>query len=1088
VVGQGKTRLVWQWLTLGVVALWGATSPAQEVVRLSDHIAGDSKPVILEADEIATWMEGGKRIVLLRGTVLVEHGVLHARMQEGVVTVDQAGKQTKGITYVEVYGEGAIQVEYGLKSAKGLKAYLDLSTRGEIKFLAHRNKVVQQPQPQDPLYQRYRKEKTPAEQPPPGHIQRTSAQQTSSAPPDPAVLPVQGQPPPTVPGEPGPSGPAQPAGPPPPPAPGPGTTGPEPTPMLPPLPAPNPPPPTPPAPSPNPPSPEAPGTPRAGAPGPATRPSAPGPPRQISIAPRSGQPFQTQTIPLPTGEQALVVTGGVIVTVHNTESIGILDIEADRLVVWTKDNPQQLFSSMRTPQGKTSRDLELYLAGNVEIRQQSGPEVRTLRAEEAYYDVGHNVAVALQADLEFKQPRIPDPMHLRADELLQLSPNKFEAIKAAIFASKLPSDPGLTVNVTTATLEDKQVPKRSIFGWPVTSRTTGQPVMVPQRLFHGDDVLLRVEDVPVLYFPFVQGDAHDPLGPIQSISAGYNRIFGLQLSTTLNMYDLLGIDPFPGTRWRADVDYLTNRGPAIGTEYDFAGKDLFGMPSRYDGIVKAYGILDSGTDNLGGGRGPDDNHPEQRGRVLARLNWFDLPEGFTVQTQLALLSDKNFLEQYFKNEFDTDLNQDTFLYIKQQQSNWAWTGLVEPRLRDWVTETEWLPRVDGYLLGQSFFNLFTYNVHGSAAYASLQPTGVPPPPVEETQQKTNTGRFDLWQDLSLPFTLGPIRLVPYVVLDLTQYTQDLTGNDRGRFYGAGGVRGSMPLTRIYPDIQSDLFNLNGINHKIVLSANYYNAQSDTPFTQLPQLDELDDDATDQARRDITPLQPVINPANGVALATSPLFNPQVYAIRRLVDDRIDTLDTIEVLQGDIRQRWQTKRGYPGMEHIVDWMTLEVDASLFPHSKRDNFGETFGIIEYDWTWNIGDRTALVSSGWFDPMDNGGRVFTLGAYFNRPDKTNYFLGYRQIDPVDSKAVTAAVTYIFSPKYGVTASTTYDFGTNQALSNSLVLTRIGSDLQLSFGVTYNALQNVFGVTFELLPNLVAQTNRVPGTTGFGSSLLGR
>jgi hypothetical protein len=852
-------------------------------------------------------------------------------------------------------------------------------------------------------------------------------------------------------------------------------------------PAPTPLPPAPPVPGPTMPPPPAAGTPRAGAPAPAARPSAPGPPRQISIAPRTGQPFQTQAVPLPSGEQAVVVTGGVIVTVRNVENVGILDIEADRLVVWTRGNPQQLFNSLRAPQGKTSRDLEFYLAGNVEIRQQNGPESRTLRAEEVYYDVGHNVAVALQADLEFKQPQIPDPMHLHADELLQLSPNKFEAIRAALSASKLPSDPGLTVNVATATLEDKQVPKRSIFGRQVISRTTGQPETEPQRLFHGDDVVVRIEDVPVFYFPFLQGDAHDPLGPVQSLSFGYNRIYGAQFSGTLDMYNLLGIDPIPGTRWRADLDYLTRRGPGIGTEYDFAGKDLFGVPSRYDGLAKAYGMLDGASDILGGPRGPDQPHPDTRGRVLTRLNWFNLPDDFTVQTQLSLLSDKNFLEQYYKNEFDTDINQETFLYVKQQRGNWAWTGLVEPRLRDWVTETEWLPRFDGYLIGQSLFNVFSYDSSVSAAYAQLRPTNVPPPPVEATQQRIDTGRLDWTQELSLPFALGPVKLVPYAVLDLTYYTEDLLGTDRGRIYGAGGVRGSMPLTRLYPDIQSELFNLNGINHKIVLSANYYNAKSDTPFTELPQLDELDDDATDQARRDITPLQPQINPAHGVVLATSPLFNPQVYAIRRLIEDRIDTRDTIEELELDVRQRWQTKRGYPGMEHIVDWMTLDLSASFFPHSKRDNFGESFSFLQYDWTWNVGDRTALVSSGWFDPIDNGAHVFNIGAYFNRPDKTNFYLGYRQIDPVESKAVTASITYVFSPKYAITGSSTYDFGTNQSLSNSLVFTRMGSDLQMSFGITYNALVNSFGVTFEILPNLIAQSQRFAGITPFGTSLLG-
>jgi hypothetical protein len=280
----------------------------------------------------------------------------------------------------------------------------------------------------------------------------------------------------------------------------------------------------------------------------------------------------------------------------------------------------------------------------------------------------------------------------------------------------------------------------------------------------------------------------------------------------------------------------------------------------------------------------------------------------------------------------------------------------------------------------------------------------------------------------------------------------------------------------------------------VLSANYYYAQTNEHFTQFPQLDRLYDDATDQAVRDITPVQPVFNPNFGPLLATlgqpNSLYNPQRYAIRRLVDDRIDTLDDIEVLEFDIRQRWQTKRGYPGMQHIVDWMTLDLSGSFFPRADRDNFGSNFAFLQYDWLWNIGDRTALASSGWIDPIDDGPRVFTIGAFLNRPDRTSFYLGYRQIYPVQSQAVTAAVTYIFSPKYATTFSTTYDFGTNQthALSNSLVLTRMGSDLQWNLGFTYNALTNNFGVVLEVFPNLLAQNSRRPGLPAFGSSMLGR
>ena len=61
-------------------------------------------------------------------------------------------------------------------------------------------------------------------------------------------------------------------------------------------------------------------------------------------------------------------------------------------------------------------------------------------------------------------------------------------------------------------------------------------------------------------------------------------------------------------------------------------------------------------------------------------------------------------------------------------------------------------------------------------------------------------------------------------------------------------------------------------------------------------------------------------------------------------------------------------------------------------------------------------------------------------------------------------------------LTASSTYDFGTHQSLANSLVLTRMGSDLQVSLGLTYNAIVNTFGVTFEIVPNLLPANRRLP------------
>ena len=52
----------------------------------------------------------------------------------------------------------------------------------------------------------------------------------------------------------------------------------------------------------------------------------------------------------------------------------------------------------------------------------------------------------------------------------------------------------------------------------------------------------------------------------------------------------------------------------------------------------------------------------------------------------------------------------------------------------------------------------------------------------------------------------------------------------------------------------------------------------------------------------------------------------------------------------------------------------------------------------------------------------------------------------------------------------------GINQSLANSLVITRVGSDLTASLGFTYNALLKNFGFTIEVLPNVVSLNRNSP------------
>ncbi len=1203
-------------------------SPETTPIRVTRNVAGDSKPLIFQADEVSTWSEGNYQVLMLRGQVLINQGVLHIRCQSALAWLDRKLNRERGLWNVQLYCEGDVTVDTSSDIKNNPKAVVELTTRGEVRLVSQQKKLAMQDQGKDPLVVRGRKEceaqlakhspgaapgtVTPASNrapmlpeswkttPSPGGTLK-SAGYNEGNPLRPPVLPVAPVPsvqPPTLPTAPpatplpiasptGPKGPMGPVGPTGPEEPTPpeasntplsqraaglipveqtaginpaarwgtgvggegevqqagyfdvktvraagqssnpfpldpagpqpgtivpvqgGTTPLPPTAPIVPVPAPSPPgggpPPgiSPGQPQPLPsrgsvvpptplPPPSKPGTP--------PRPAAPPSPRSYAISPRFGQTYEgPNTLPLPNGESAIVVTGGVILTVRTPDN-GVVDIEADRVVIFTHDgNPRQMFDKMRQPGGSTKSDLEFYLAGHVEIREATppanpaaAPDTKTLRADEVYYDVNRNVALALNATLELRSdirqtgtnlPLLTEPFIVKAVEIRRVSETTFEMSNAEFFSSKMPADPGLKATVADATVVDGVRPKTSIFGWPVIDRKTGQQIQEKVSIVTARNVFFELEDVPFFYLPYLKTNARDPLGPVQNILIGYSRMFGFSSGLTFNMFKLLGIQRPDGVRWRLDLDYLSRRGPAAGTRVDYFDNDFFGLPATVTSLARGNIIYDHSTDILGGTRltneppnPPAFNPPGVRGRALWRESIFDLPEGFTVQGQVHYLSDRNYQEQYFKSEFDNDINPATWIYLKQNPvgTPYAWTLESDAHIRSWINEGIWLPRVDGYLIGQSLIdNLFTYSAHGSAGYGQLRISTDPEPQVSPTDRPTNTGRFDLMQELDLPVTLGAFKVVPYTMLDLAQYTHDLYGDEVGRVWGAVGTRLSLQMSRLYADACSELFNVKGINHKITFGVNAFGSRTNVPYQNLPQLDRLNDDATDMALRDIRPDYQFLYPSQASNLL-SPLFDPQTYAVRRLVLNRIDTLASTEVVQTEIRQRWQTKRGYPGLEHIIDWMTLDLSASFFPRKNQDDFGSYWSLLTYDWLWNVGDRTALFSSGWYDPIPGGARTFNIGALMNRPDRTNFSLSYRQIDPLQSRAVTGTVTYIFSPKYALTAGITYDFGSVPVLSETLVLTRVGSDLQVSMGLGYNNLQNNFSLMFEIVPTLAASSKR--------------
>lgn len=850
----------------------------------------------------------------------------------------------------------------------------------------------------------------------------------------------------------------------------------------------------------------------------------------IRYSPRYGNLNKFDLEKLPDGTQRLVYTSGLIINVVydlDTPKGPIqqeYEFAADNLVMWVKNlGGRDLTGGLPidpAADGDSRIELELYMTGNVVVRTKDEQIInalwnertvntRTLRAEQLYYDVNKNRAVALQADLELAFDNLKDTVHLQAERLERRGKSEWHGTRAAAFSSKLPSDPGVEFLSSEVTLTERETERRNIFGLRYRKLPTGELDTSYEKTLTGTNTRVEVLGVPIFYTPYLKTDPSQPLGPLLGISFGNDRIFGAQFFTTWDVYNLLAFRPPPGHKWRLYVDYLDKRGPAGGTDYNYSNPDFFGFFGKNLGFVKLYGVSDRGQDIFGFYRGVEPvqslpaSDPRRNYRTFfrGRALWRNQQEIFadrdednqltsgpflTLQNQFAHQSDKNFFEQYYKQEFLTGPNQETFAYLSGSTGRLHGSVLAQGgQDRNWMTETRWLPQAKAALVGQSLFDTFTYTSRADLGYANFRPSQVYPPPLLPTEQKRlDTGRADWWNELAVPLAAGPLKVVPYGVFDLTGYTEDLNGNSRGRVYGAGGARASLSFSRLYADADSEIFNVRGLNHKATLHSNYYYARSSVRYTDLPQLDRLDDDTIDFTRRNITPFQSsFVKGPDGLALMNSPIFDPQQLAIRRLVDNRVDTRDDIQVVQLGLDQRLQTKRGYPGREHTIDWLTFDTSVSLFPQPDKDNYGKSAAFLEYHTLWNVGDQTALTSSGWFDPFVSGARYYNVGAYINRPDRTSFYFGYRETNPVNSKAVIGAIGYQLTKKYGVSVSSNYDFGTQQALSNTFTVSRTGTDLTVLIGLTYNQLTNNTGFMFSIVPNIASGTayGRA-GTTQFG------
>ncbi|MDA8378146.1 MAG: LPS assembly protein LptD [Planctomycetia bacterium] len=754
------------------------------------------------------------------------------------------------------------------------------------------------------------------------------------------------------------------------------------------------------------------------------------------------------------GRQRVTVAKGEFFLFRKLPGHNALELRANNAVMFspirTRGAAGAPVPTKITNHSITQKVLGVYLDGDVMITYGH----QTLYANQVYYDFTTNRAILLHAVLSSEIVQAKSPLYMRAGEIIQEAQGQFEAKSVKLSTDEFYQPhyyigaSAMTVRSIAAPTPPGGKPKTAYYAFTATKTTAN---------FFG---------VPFFYWPYVSGTTQQSPSPLKAASIGDSNIFGVTATTDWNLLELMGITPPGGVEADVSVNEYSKRGPAVG------------LNSRYDvgsmrGVVNSSLMYDTGTDQLGANR---DNLPvpqHTRGYIFAR-HLQQLSRQWSVAVEGSYVSDPNYLEQYFPYVYATAPEQQTSVYVEQQHHTEAFTVLGKWNLTGFITNADLenneytvqrYPEAHYYREGDKLLGLFTYYSDTSGGMINdqfsdttsgiralqLNFPGLNPNETFSQYYLSNgwtdqpVARVDSRQEIDFPMAAGPVQFDPFVSGRLTYWdttfpaVNNQIGGGTTRVWGTVGFRSSTTFSKLYPDVKSDLLDIDQLRHIIE-----------------PQISMFVTGANIQQGY----LQPFDRNVEGITDASGAEFA--------------------------LRQMLQTKRGRPGQRQIVNWITFNVAADVFwnnhlsgpfdpnnpqyagaPFSTSD-FG-TPVIGYYDWSrpelsqiadsinanfkWRLGANVEfLADESWninvqqLEELDSGVEV-------NQTPNLSYFLGNRYIRAVDSDQWTAAISYKLTSKYSIAAAESYDFALGQNVLSEVSLVREIPRFFVGITLAYNA-----------------------------------
>ena len=622
---------------------------------------------------------------------------------------------------------------------------------------------------------------------------------------------------------------------------------------------------------------------------------------------------------------------------------------------------------------------------------------RTIRADEMFYDFHRSKALAVNTEMRNYDPKRQLPIYIRAAQMRQLSEKTFKAEDITLTTSEFYM-PQISLNASSLVLTDTTV------------------------------IDMKLDGMTLFTWPKLRTDFERPDVPIRSAHIGNDNDFGTSVETRWHLARLLGRKEPPGMESTLGVDYFSKRGLGAGVETEYEKQNYYGH-------LIGYIIDDSGKDNLGRTSERRNKEPDRelRGRLGFSHRQY-LPYDWQATVELNYLSDKHFLESFYRSEFNTAKERETLLHLKRLKDNWAFSFLSKVRINDFARETEELPTIEYHLKGASFLD------HKFTFYSDTQLSRLRERFDKDTTtllpQQFYTFAFSR-NEVDMPLMWNNVKIVPFVAgtygyedqegFEKTLGGTSLIGKNREDtvWLGELGVRAATVFWKQDRSIKSRFWDIDGIRH---------------------------------------------------------IVKPHIEAVT--YKDSDDAIEMRDMVNFGLSQRWQSKRGPKNNLQSFDWMRLDLDATWLSDTADSAMGPVatgpattygpakfiyndqsiplmirrdahqFGImrdsVNADYTWRLSDTTTVLSDMNYDTRSGVVQQLNIGvARYVYPD-ISYYIGSRYLRPVivrvvaddvneeGSNSFVTAATIVLNQRYSVAFSQEYNFDYGKSVKSDLTILR--------------------------------------------------